>query len=476
MSEERRRPPNLLFLMTDQQRAETIRPDSPCLTPHLEALAGQGVTFQRCYAPNPICSPTRASIFTGLLPHSHGVTDVVHAVEPPAAELRDGLPFWTRTLAEAGYRSGYFGKWHVERSDRLERFGFDEYEVDLRLVGLTEHDAPLEGRIVARHEGYRDLLLAGVSSEPADGLREKHLFDRGIEFIERAAQEPGKPWAAVISTEAPHDPYLAPQEYYSRYDPAALEPPASFDDQMNDKPNVYRRIRESWRQLEWSDYAHATACYYALCSFIDDQVGRILEVLRETGQEEDTVVVFTSDHGDYLGSHGLMLKGVPAFEEAYKVPLVIKGPGVPAGVVVDEPVSLLDLAPTLVRLLTGKGFECHGRDLAGYWRDDTARPAPTAFAEFHGQRLGYTQRVLWLGRHKYVFNGFDFDELYDLEADPFELENLAAEPAYAQTLRDMAARMWGIVRNTGDETLGNAQYGMFRFLPTGPEAASGKEG
>jgi choline-sulfatase len=468
-----RRPPNLLLLMTDQQRADTVAPGGPCRTPHLQALAAAGTSFDGCRTINPICSPTRASLHTGLRPHAHGMTDVTHAVDATQADLKPGLPFWGRVLRDAGYRTAHFGKWHVERSDELERFGFDTYEVDLRLTGVQGHEAPLAPRIAVRQEGYREFLLAGVSEEAAADSREAYLFDRGIAFLEEAAREPDRPWALVVSTEAPHDPYVVPRELYDRYDPAALDLPASADDDLAGRPALYRRIRRTWDALADDEIRQATACYYAACSGIDDQVGRILAALDATGQAEETLVVFTSDHGDYLGAHGLWLKGVVPSEEVYRVPLILRGPGVPAGLRVEAPVSLLDLPRTLVRLLLGEDFGGHGRDL-GPWLEGAAPPdGGEAHAEFHGQRLRYTQRIVWHGRHKYVFNGFDDDELYDLEADPHERRNLAADPAHAATLRAMAARMWAEVRRSGDRTLGEAQYGMFRFLPVGPEGATG---
>jgi len=204
---------------------------------------------------------------------------------------------------------------------------------------------------------------------------------------------------------------------------------------------------------------------------VDDEVGRLLAVLEETGQAEDTLVVFTSDHGDYLGAHGLMFKGVAAFEEAYRVPLVVRGPGVEAGLVVEEAVSLLDLPRTLVSLLLGVDYPCQGGDLSARLRGEAPAGAGEAFAEFHGQRLGYTQRVVWHGDWKYVFNGFDEDELYDLAADLHELRNLAADPEHAGTLREMARRMWRRLRETDDTTLLEAHYAMFRFAPVGPDAA-----
>ena len=488
-----RRRPNLLFLMTDQQRADTIAQGGPCLTPNLQALARSGADLRRCYAPNPICSPTRASLFTGLLPHTHGMTDVTHAVPPQRADLAPNMPFWTRSLKDAGYRTGYFGKWHVERSDRLEEFGIDEYQVDLRQTGVVSHDGPLEPRIVIDQPGYKQFLLAGVTDASADETREAQLVDLGIDFLERVTQPDADaaPWALFISTEAPHDPYLVPRELYRRYDPDAIDLPASFDDDLADRPHVYSRVQAAWKDLSETEVRQAIACYYAACSGIDDQFGRVLDALERSGQAEDTLVVFTSDHGDYLGAHGLFLKGVAPFEEVYRVPLVLRGPGIEPGTVVDEPVSLVDLGRTLTSLLLGAehgdAFGGHGRDLSGLLRaaprDGTgAHRSGTgdaesvgAFAEFHGQRLAYTQRIVWRGRYKYVFNGFDRDELYDLETDPHELTNLAALPEHAGLAREMAAAMWREVRRTGDATLGDAQYGMFRFAPVGPEPEPKRE-
>jgi choline-sulfatase len=249
-----------------------------------------------------------------------------------------------------------------------------------------------------------------------------------------------------------------------------LRPPASFSDNLAERPSIYRRIQQVWGELTWPDYAQATACYYALCSLIDDQIGRILATLRETGQMDNTLIVFTSDHGDYLGAHRLLLKGIPAFEEAYRVPLILTGPGLPAGQQIDHIVSLLDLAPTLTGLTTDADFPGQGRSLLPLLRGESTAWPDEAFAECHGQRFNYTQRILWRGPHKYVFNPFDeYDELYDLAADPHELHNLAAEPASRALLEAMAGRMWEIIRETDDFNMHQAQYGMFRFAPVGPE-------
>ncbi len=481
--------PNLLFLITDQQQAATVEPDSMCRTPFLDQLAARGVRFGRCYVPNPICSPSRASLFTGVLPHTHGMVDCTHTVEPYRAKFNAELPFWTRNLQAAGYRTAYFGKWHIERTGQLEDFGFDVYETDF--AGHAEHCHRLgidtgRGRFLrsraVQQKGYRDFLLYAVTDRPAAATRPHYLYERGIRFLREAARDPARPWALFLSTQEPHDPYVAPREMLERCesDPAAIPRPASFDDDLADRPAIYRRCQGVWRDLDWPQFAEATACYHAVCSLIDAQVGRVLAALDELGMADNTIVVYTSDHGDYMGAHRLMLKGIPAFEEAYRVPMILAGPGVPEGRVVPRIISQMDLAPTLLALTTGEPFPCFGRSLVPLLESKEAAWDNEAFAECHGQRFFYTQRILWRGNWKYVFNGFDDDELYDLEADPHELHNLAPAAgensgggpgAHRDALEAMAARMWQIIADTGDHNMSRAQYGMFRFAPVGPEGA-----
>jgi arylsulfatase A-like enzyme len=465
------RQPNLLFLITDQQRADTTEPGTPCQMPHLARLAAAGTRFTRCYTANPICSPARASLMTGLLPHSHGMVDCTHTVEPYRAKLKADLPFWSQTLQTAGYTTAYFGKWHIERSNRLENFGFDLYDVEQyhQKVGLVEPDSPLSLSCTVQHKGYRDFLLCGVTDAPLETTAEYQLYSRGLEFIRQAARRPDQPWALFLSTEAPHDPYVVPAAYYHRYNPADLPRPATFEDDLSARPAIYRLLQQVWSELEWSHFAQATACYYALCSLIDDQIGRILATLDHLGLTDNTLVVFTSDHGDYMGAHRLLLKGIPAFEEAYRVPLLLAGPAIPARRQVDQIVSLLDVAPTLVQLTGGGDFNGHGRSLIPLLQAEPQVWKSEALAECHGQRFFYTQRILWRDNLKYVFNGFDEDELYDLAADPLELRNLARDAAFRPDLETMAGRMWEIIRQTDDFNMVQAQYGMFRFAPVGPE-------
>lgn len=484
--------PSLLFLITDQQQAATLAPDSACQMPNLQRLAGRGARFENCYAPNPICAPVRASLFTGLLPHNHGMVDNPHTVEAYRSNLKDDLPFWTRDLQQAGYHCAYFGKWHIDRSLRLEKFGFDEYDTEedayrgyrayRQQLGLPEKTpAPVE-TVQVEHKGYKPFIISGLTPEAPEASLEHYLYSRGIQFIEQQAERnTGKPWALVLSALAPHDPYIAHRQYLERYDPRLIPQPASFHDDLSGRPEIYRRLQNTWRDLDWEHFAHITASYYAFCSMIDDQVGRVLEALERTGQAENTLIVFLSDHGDYMGAHRLLLKGIPAFDEAYRVPLILAGRGIPAGRSISQRVNHLDLAASIRPLLglepgtaIQNGYTMLGRSLLPLIGDSPADRATQQewsselFAECHGQRFFYTQRSLWWQNYKYVFNGFDQDEFYDLERDPHELHNLAREAEVRPLMEEMAARMWQVMHATDDRNMTEAEYGMFRYMPVGP--------
>lgn len=472
--------PNILVLITDQQRFDTIQRDHLCQTPHIEALMDRGVNFTKAYTPNAICSPARASLMTGLFPSRHGMVDCTHNVKPYRAELDEQVTMWSHQLEKNGYIGGYFGKWHVERSDQLQHFGYSEYTLEhseeyvKHRERLGYSDSSFSQPFYLKHKGYKDRLMFGIVDEPLEATEPYFLYTKGIDFIQRQTEQ-NNPWFTVISTLEPHDPFVAPKECYDRYAVDEIPLPASFNDDISNKPVIFERLRSVWRDLTEQDVKKATACYYASCSLIDDQVGRVVKMLKETSQLEDTVIVYTSDHGELLGAHGLFYKGVPACEEVYHIPMVISGFGVEhPGRHSEAFVNLLDLAPTLVELTGSESLDgIDGKSMLPLLKndnDDMDRSAwQETFAEFHGQRFAYTQRIVWFDQYKYIFNGFDWDELYDLSNDPYEMNNLASNPDYKEILEDMSKRMWRKVYQLGDYTLGNSDYGMFRFAPIGPD-------
>jgi arylsulfatase A-like enzyme len=500
--------PNVLVLLTDQQRGDTLGPDAPCATPNLGRVADAGVRFDRCYSPNTVCSPSRASLMTGELPHTHGMTHVSHTVPSHQARFQAGLPTWSERLQDAGYETGYVGKWHVERESGPSGFGFEfdrhygsdafaeaferyreerdlrdafEFEGEVAGSGPDDEYRPADGSVddrnldlsyVLRDEGYEDQFVYGTHAGPVEARRDHYAYELGREFIRDAAGQED-PWCLVVSTFGPHDPFVVPPEYYERYDPDEVELPESFDDDLSDRPTVYERMQSVWEAMDRSRFRELTACYYAYCTYLDERVGDLVDALEETGQRSETVVVFTSDHGDQLGAHGLVLKGAPAFEESYRVPLVVSHPDGPDGAVCGELVQSLDLAPTLVDLADADGLDCYGRSVAPTVRGDaTGTDREVAVAEYVGQRYYWTHRVLWRDGDKFVFNPSGVDELYDLEADPHETTNLAVDPDPESRCRleSMARRLFREVRETGDETLANTDYPTLRYAPVGPHS------
>jgi arylsulfatase A-like enzyme len=287
------------------------------------------------------------------------------------------------------------------------------------------------------------------------------------------------PWCLFVGTIAPHDPYVVPERYLALYDLDEVQLPESFSDDLLDKPAIYRRMREMrFGQLSEREVREAIRHFWAYCTYLDDLFGRLLEALKRTGQAEDTLVLYCADHGDYCGEHGLFAKGIPCFRGAYHVPAVVRWPAAVSGPGrrVDALVSLADFAPTF---LEAAGIETERR-LAGAslvpflrgeippsWRDEI-------HTQCNGVELYYTQRSVMTRETKYVFNGFDQDELYDLRRDPHELRNLACDPAYERIKRDMCARMWRFAYHEDDSAIN--PYVTVGLAPYGPAQAFRRDG
>ena len=472
--------PNILFLMTDQQQAATISPGSPCMTPNLDAIAQEGILFSRAYTCNAICSPTRASLMSGVLPHTHGMHDCTHVVSELHAKYDDALPTWAQRLVDAEYQTAYFGKWHVERSGQLDRFGWQTYDECGQSYGQyrAENGVPRSSPYIMSKSlggnGYRDTVLYGVTDEPAEHSRPAFIYSQAMEWLQNEASD-DVPWCLLVSTPEPHDIYLAHKEYYDRYDSSAIDKPLNWNDNLADKPDILKRMQAVFADMSWEEVAEATACYYASCSLIDAQVGRLAELLKARGEWENTVIIYTADHGDMMGAHGLFTKGITHFEEVYRVPFVVRVPGSgQAGLVTDRVVESCGLAPTILELAGAEPLpDVHFRSIAPLL-EAAGDPAweDIAFAEFYGQRWAYTQKILWWDNFKFVFNAFAYDELYDLESDPGENHNLAGMPRYRDVKERLLKRMWRVTKEIGDTCSSNAHYWSLRFFDLGPDSAA----
>src|SRR5690625_278743 len=461
---------NVLFIITDQQQKQTLDADSICMTPNIENLKKDSINFDKAYTCNAICSPSRASLMTGLLPHNHGMVDCTHNVPEYRANFCENSDMLSRKLKRNGYRLGYYGKWHIERSNQLENFGFDDYETEVHLPSFSR--TMIESYQI-EHHGYNDCILSGVCKERIDETEEYYIFSKGIEFIQNQVDNnPNQPWSLFLSTYAPHDPYIVPEELYEMYDIENINLPDNFEDDLKDKPSIYKRLQTLWKDLELDDYRKVIACYYAYCTLVDTQLKRVIDILKQTGQYDNTLIVYLSDHGDMMGAHGLFCKGVTPFEEVYNIPLIIKWPNSNLrGYNCSTYVSMHDIAPTILDMLGYDSLEnTDGESIVPYINGLKKDNDKVAYAEFHGQRMFYTQRIIWKNNFKYIFNGFDYDEFYDLNNDPFELNNVINEVGYQIKVEELAREMWEVVKRSGDFNLLDTDYYMFRFAPIGPEA------
>jgi arylsulfatase A-like enzyme len=468
--------------MVDQMQARVLEPDNACQTPNLNRLITEGVRFRRAVTASPVCTPARASLMTGLLPHNHGAVVVTHNADPDQFQLRADREHWAQRLVVAGYRTAYFGKWHVEHSEQPSRFGWQvdcsrdsaAFRQRTEALGVVQStDDASEMRPVRWHvgpPGYRDMLHYGVTVRPPEERDMGVVTSLATDWLRQEAFGSTAPWCGFLSFIEPHDPFVAGAEAFARYDIDALELPPNAHDDLEGRPGLYRKSARQWRALSDREKREAMACYYASITELDEQLGRVLDLVRDAGQLDGTVVVFTSDHGELLGAHGLYAKNIMAAEECYGVPMVFAGPGVRSGVVSESRVSLMDVGPTLLELVGLDPLpDADGESFAAELRNDAVPARPRAFAESFGGRYLLTQRVVWDGDWKLVFNGFDEDELYDLRADPHEMTNLIDVPDQQQRAKSMMALLWARIRDTGDRSLLNTHYAPLRLARYGPD-------
>jgi len=468
--------------MPDGMQAAPLSPRHGCVTPEFDRIGSTGIRFSRAYTPTPTCSPARASLMTGLLAHNHGVLQIEHCVDEDQSVLRPDNAHWAQRLSEAGYRTGYFGKWHIERSVQLDRFGWSvngaqgsDLYVQATSGKVDPEDGHLDPQLTgyrSERPGYRRLLHYGVTDIPVEKRSVSIPADLATPFITAAAQSQ-EPWCCCVSYPMPNEALICSRGSFSHYDPASLVLPDNFYDTFESGPALYRRAQEVWADLSDSQWRMAMACYYARITEMDSQFGRLLRLLESTEQLDNTIVIVTSDHGRYVGSHGFDAHNFGAFEEIYNIPMFFSGPGIPKDVVTDARGGLHDLCPTLLDLTDTPSIETADSTSFstivrnGFRSDDQFA---TGYAEYHGTRYPTMQRIAWDGPWKFVFNGFDYDELYNLDQDPSEMINLAARPEHAVTVDRMTRLIWNKIRETGDRTLLEAHYYSMRFATVGPGA------
>jgi arylsulfatase A-like enzyme len=413
--------PNVLLILPDQLRAQALgcmgNPDVK--TPHIDRLAAEGVLFRQTFANTPVCCPARATLLTGKYPHRHGLV-------ANDLRLRESQMTLAKLLKAEGYRTGFIGKWHLDGGQRDPGF----VPPGPRRQGF-EFWAACE----CRHTHFQPVWFRDTP-EPVRGTKfePEALTDLALEFL-RADRK--RPFFLVVSMGPPHDPYGAPEKYMRMYDPRKLT------------------MRRNWRPGVRQAGREQIAAYYAAITAIDDQVGRMMQALKDFGRDKDTIVLFSSDHGDMLGSHGQRLKRKP-WEESVRVPGMLRYPArVRAGRRVDAPLSHVDFAPTLLSLCGVKvPADVQGTDLSGValGRGDKGPDSVffQIFVPFAGDGTPHPWRGVRTRRYMYARAETKPWVLYDLEKDPDELHNLADDPASAAVRAELEARLAKWMKDTGD--------------------------
>ncbi len=441
---------NILFLLADQMRYDALSCNGApiCQTPSIDSLASQGVNFDGAYTTCALCSPARASIVTGLYPHNHGQLANQGNFNGVFDHTLSGVPTYFSCLKEQGYQTGYVGKWHLDREGdgdfwKIDHWATDRnFHEDLQKDGLSYNVARDE---VQPLEWGEDAPFYGPSVLDAEHHHDGWVANKTIDILDEFSKQ-DKPFVLCAGFFGPHFPYAVPKPYDTLYRPEDVPRWINFDETFEKKPAVQQKELMRWNtaQLTWPDWQKVIAAYWGYCTYIDSCVNKILNHLQKTGHLEDTLIVFTADHGDNLGSHRLFNKGFNMYEEDNHIPMVIRLPGSKySGTRCKQYVSLADLMPTFTEIAQKQGIQVDGESLLpllrgeipSYWRKE-------AYVEFNGyESTLLTSRMIRNERWKYVYNPFEIDELYDMQSDPGELRNLAGMPAFSHVLRRMKAKM-----------------------------------
>jgi arylsulfatase A-like enzyme len=411
------RRPNVLFVFSDMQRAYSMGcyGDANARTPHLDKFSSQGVRFDAAISNTPVCCPYRACLMSGQYAHHHGVVS-------NSVEFQPTVKCIAETFREAGYQTGYSGKWHIiePRGARKEQsYGFPAAGTEFGFYRTDRHSA--------------------------------NVTDVALRFIAEKSKEKA-PWMLFVSWILPHAPYQAPAGYREHFIRITIP------------PNVSPGLAVEYAQKNLPDY-------YGMIESLDDEFARILDALEKAGVADDTIVVYSSDHGDMIGSQGLTAKRWPQ-EESARVPLLIRYPrSIKPGTVITDPIGSPDIYPTLAGLAGIKvpnGLD--GADFSPLLRGETAKPPrdyvylemPYAYVPWPGWRAVRTRQYMYARTKDKPWL------LFDLAHDPWEQKNLVDDPASQPLLQEMDSRLTAIMRQTGDSWDIKASKGdLENWLPGG---------
>ncbi|WP_066188202.1 sulfatase-like hydrolase/transferase [Gracilibacillus timonensis] len=464
--------PNILFILTDQQRVDTLNAygGEVCQTPNIDQLAEHSVVFDNAYASCPVCTPARASMQTGLFPHNH---EMRNNTSEPGCRY-DRLPNTDRLLSnqlkKQGYQIGYTGKWHLGwgptevgyQGDDFPGHGAGGHGYEQYHQYLKDHQ--LEVKYANKLTGHYKGHYAAEVVSPVETTVEYFLTEQAIGYIDQFRQA-DQPFYFQLNFWGPHEPYIATTKHLDLYRDLDLEPWGNFIDSSNNKPAIHDVKRSKNR--DWETFEPYVKHYFANVSLIDEQVGRLIAYLKQHDLYDNTIIVFSADHGESLGIHGgLCDKNFFMYEETCHIPLVVKPLEKLSNTRREEKfVGTCDLYASFLNWsgIPEDGITGDGRSLVPLVNHQPVPDWPEiAVTEGNGlAEILYTQRMLRYGKMKYIFNCGDTDELYDLEQDQYELVNQIDNTDYQEMLSHMRNLLAEWMKNHQDRAL--EQYQDMRF-------------
>ena len=434
--------PNIVLIQADQLTAMVLSMygGKTVKTPHMDDIAENGVTFLNSYCNNPVCGPSRASMMSGQLSSAVGCYD-------NAGELLSSIPTFAHYLRYIGYRTCLSGKMHFVGADQLhgfeERLTTDIYPSDF---GWTADWSQQEEPWAPSRMSLRSIVEAGVCKRSLQIDYDEEVCFQAVQKIYDYARLPEKqPFMLMASFTHPHNPFVTTQEFWDLYDHDQIELPGVPHIPIADRDPWSQRyaytIREDEHNVAEQDLRNARHAYYGMVSYFDSLIGRILKALDDGGFTENTYVFVVADHGEMLGERGTWFKFLP-YEWSARVPMIVTGPGIKAGYVEEKGVSLVDLLPTMTELATdGKGIELgdriDGRSLVQMMHGDNSGRPDDVMMEFTGEGVYAPALIIRRDGIKYVHCRTDPPMMFDLKKDPQELDNVAEDPAYADTASDL---------------------------------------
>lgn len=476
------KPKNVVLILSDQLRADCVGcgGNEVVQTPHIDALAASGTHFTHTFSQHPQCAPSRASLLTGRYPHVNGA--VSNHTAMGESEITLGEYF-----REAGYRNIGLGKLHLFEQKENAAFTetaqtggqqsdatspdvlHEDYKVWLKHNGYWQ--AAEEAYAIHGTDQYWDDFQANVNPIPVEAYIDSWVGDRAVEAIQR--QSAAEPFFMFVGLPNPHMPFDCPEPFASMYDPADIPVPTTFGMGLDSKPPIQAAFKREGRRVNYEHLTEvklrqAMAYYYGAVSLVDEQVGKVMGALETAGLRDDTVIAFCSDHGELLGHFGMLTKSIDEYPILYdvglRVPLIVNTPDGKRGHIVDEPVELVDLCPTLLEAAgLEPGPEIQGHSLCPALSGDEAPARDYVFSESGAVKMIRSRR------HKLVYYpGQTYGELYDVTEDPDEIDNLYDDPSH-RTLRermktDLLDRLIGAEAALHGECKRGAAY--WRYLHT----------